>query len=138
MQEKITVKIIIDKPVDKVWQAFTQPEHITGWNFANNDWHCPLAENDLRSGGKFNYRMEAKDGSVGFDLNGIFNEVVSTEKIVYTIGDGRQITVLFSEQNGQTTVEETFDAEMQNPVEMQRQGWQAILDNFKKYAESNL
>lgn len=137
-QEKtITVETTVKAPVEKVWQLWSQPEHITKWNSASEDWHTPRAENDLRQGGKFSARMEARDGSIGFDFGGVYDEVKTNEVIAYTIGDGRKVKVTFSPNGKETKVVETFEAESTNPVEMQRGGWQAILDNFKKYAESN-
>jgi uncharacterized protein YndB with AHSA1/START domain len=134
-KQKITVEATISAPVSKVWEAWTLPEHITKWYFASEDWHAPYAENDLRPGGKFTTRMEAKDGSFGFDFGGIYDEVKHNEAISYTLGDGRTVSILFTAAGDQTTVTETFEAEGQNPIEMQRGGWQAILNNFKKYAE---
>ena len=138
-QEKtvITVQHTVNAPVEKVWDAFTSPEHITKWNFASDEWHSPSAQNDLRTGGAFSYRMEAKDGSFGFDFGGIYDEVRDKEYIEYTMGDGRKVQVSFEPQGNGTKVIENFEAEGQNPIEMQRGGWQAILDNFKKYTESN-
>ena len=133
---KITVETIVHLPIEKAWEYFTKPEHITKWNFASSDWHSPTAENDLQPGGKFNYRMEAKDGSFGFDFGGIYDNVKKNELIEYTMGDGRKVQVTFSPYGDQTKIVETFDAETTNSVEMQRGGWQAILDNFKKYTES--
>lgn len=132
---KITVTTTIKTPIDKVWQYFTTPQHITQWNAANNDWHTPQAENDLRPGGKFSYRMEAKDGSFGFDFWGIYTEVVTNEKIAYTMGDDRKVEILFAETADGVTVTETFETEDTNSAELQRSGWQAILDNFKQYTE---
>jgi uncharacterized protein YndB with AHSA1/START domain len=134
---KITVEATVNAPVDKVWQYWSSPEHITRWNHASDDWHSPRAENDLRKGGKFSSRMEAKDGSFGFDFGGVYDEVKPNELIEYTMGDGRKVQVLFSGQGNQTRVQETFDAEETHSVDMQRGGWQAILDNFKKYTENN-
>jgi uncharacterized protein YndB with AHSA1/START domain len=134
---KITVHNTVNAPVEKVWKYWTMPEHITKWNSASDDWHSPRAENDLRKGGKFFARMEAKDGSVGFDFEGVYDEVKTNELIAYTMGDGRKVIVTFLPAGNTTTVTETFDAETVNPVEMQRGGWQAILDNFKKYTENN-
>ena len=133
----VTIGTTVNAPVEKVWQYFTTPVHITKWNNASDDWHTPRAENDLRVGGSFNSRMEAKDGSFGFDFGGIYTEVKPNELIAYTIGDGRKVRVLFSSVDDQTKIEETFEAEAINPVEMQKGGWQNILDNFKKYVESN-
>lgn len=124
-------------PVEKVWKFWSQPEHITQWNNASDDWHTPSATNDLKAGGKFSYRMEAKDGSFGFDFGGEYNEVKAHERIVYTLGDGRKVNVTFSPEGNATKVTETFEAEQTNSPEMQKGGWQAILDNFKKYVESN-
>jgi uncharacterized protein YndB with AHSA1/START domain len=138
-QEKtsVTVETTIKAPVEKVWQLWSAPEHITKWNSASEDWHTPKAENDLRTGGKFSSRMEARDGSMGFDFEGVYDEVKPNETIAYSIGDGRKVKVTFAGNGNETKVTETFDAEDTNPVEMQRGGWQAILDNFKKYVETN-
>ena len=134
---KITVESTISAEPKKVWDYWTKPEHITKWNFASDDWHCPRAVNDLKVGGKMNSRMEAKDGSFGFDFEAIYDEVVDQKKITYTMGDGRQATTDFENLGGKTKLRTTFDAEDQNPVEMQKGGWQAIMNNFKKYVESN-
>lgn len=134
---KITVENNIKAPVEKVWKFWTLPEHITKWNNASDDWHTPHAENDLRIGGKFTARMEAKDGSFGFDFGGTYDEVKHQGLIAYTLDDGRKVKVDFSALGNETKVVETFEAENENPVEMQKDGWQAILDNFKKYTESN-
>jgi len=134
---KITIESIISADVKKVWNYHTKPEHITKWNFASDDWHCPKAENDLRVGGKFKSRMEAKDGSFGFDFEAIYDEVTDFKKIAYTMPDGRHVSTDFENVGSKTKVTTTFDAEKENPVDMQRTGWQAILDNFKKYVESN-
>ena len=133
--QTITVEANIGVPVEKAWNLWNSPQHIVNWNFAVNDWHCPTAENDLRVGGKLKARMEAKDESIGFDFEGIYDEVKPNERIAYTLGDGRKVSVDFKSNGTSTTITETFDAENANPAEMQRQGWQAILDNFKKYAE---
>ena len=133
----ITVQTTVKAPVEKVWKLWTAPEHITKWNNASDDWHTPFAENDLRVGGKFLARMEAKDGSYGFDFGGVYDEVKENEVIEYTIGDGRKVIVNFTGNANETKVVETFEAETTNSIEMQRGGWQAILDNFKKYAEAN-
>ena len=133
---KITVEATVNAPVEKVWEAWSEPKHITKWCAASDDWHAPKAENDLRTGGTFSTRMEAKDGSFGFDFGGIYDNVKRYELIEYTMGDGRKVKVIFSPVGEQTKVIETFDAESTNPVEMQKTGWQAILDNFKKYAEA--
>jgi len=131
----ITVQCDIQAPVEKVWLYWTSPEHITKWCFASDDWHTPTAENDLRVGGKFSSRMEAKDGSFGFDFGGTYDDVKIHKLIEYTIGDGRKVSVQFAGNGNNTKVVEKFEAEDTNPVEMQQGGWQAILDNFKKYVE---
>jgi len=122
----ITVQATVHAPIGKVWQLWTQPEHITQWNNASEDWHTPRAENDLRKGGSFSSRMEAKDGSFGFDFGGIYDEVVENQHIEYTLGDGRKVQIHFSEVDGGTFVMEIFEAENMNSVELQRGGWQAI------------
>ncbi|MDI3320416.1 SRPBCC family protein [Pinibacter soli] len=131
----LTVEVLIEAPLAKVWKSFTNPEAIKQWNNASPDWHTPAAQNDLRKGGSFSYRMEAKDGSFGFDFGGVYDEVVEKELIEYTMGDGRTAKVLFKEEDGQTEVVETFEAEEENSLEMQQAGWQAILDNFKNFVE---
>lgn len=138
-QEKaiITVENTINAPVEKVWEFWTKPEHITKWNNASDDWHTPRAENDLQVGGNFVSRMEAKDGSFGFDFGGVYDAVRRNEYIEYTMGDGRKAKVTFSSQGNKTKVVEIFEAEIENSIDMQRGGWQAILDNFKKYTETN-
>lgn len=133
----VTIEATINAPVQKVWEYWTKPEHITKWCFAMDEWHCPTATNDLRVGGKYTSRMEAKDGSMGFDFGGEYDEIKTHELISSTLGDGRKVVANFSEDNGQTRVVESFEAEETNPVEMQRGGWQAILDNFKSYVEAN-
>ena len=136
-QTKVTIEATIAAPTNKVWDYWTNPEHITKWNFASDDWQCPKAENELREGGKYSARMEAKDGSFGFDFEAVYDEVVDQKKITYTMTDGRQATTDFEDLGGATKVTTTFDAEGENDVEMQRAGWQAILNNFKKYVEAN-
>ena len=135
--EKITVQATIAADRKKVWDYYTNPTHITQWNFADPSWHCPKAENDLRIGGKYFARMEAKDGSFGFDFETIYCELVIGESFTYEMMDGRQASVTFNEKADQTEVKVTFDAETENSIERQRFGWQAILDNFKKYTENN-
>ncbi|WP_341900902.1 SRPBCC family protein [Fluviicola taffensis] len=134
---KITVKSSVNAPLAKVWDYWNAPEHITKWNSASPDWHTPKSENDLRVGGRFTARMEAKDGSFGFDFGGTYDEVVPHEKISYTMDDGRKTDITFVSEGNETKVIETFEAEDTNPIEMQQGGWQAILDNFKKYTETN-
>ncbi len=131
----ITVQTTVKAPVEKVWAFWTEPEHIKKWNSASPDWHTPHAENDLRTGGSFSSRMEARDGSFGFDFAGVYDSVVPHKHIAYTIGDGRKVTIDFIPEDNDTLVSETFEAESINPVEMQRNGWQSIMDNFKKYTE---
>lgn len=133
----ITVSNTVNAPVEKVWDYWSGPQHISNWCFASEDWHAPKAENDLRTGGTFSTRMEAKDGSFGFDFGGVYDEVKTNERISYTMGDGRKVSIIFEANGNATKVIETFEAETQNPVDMQRSGWQAILDNFKKYTEEN-
>jgi len=134
---RVTVQAVIQSPVEKVWKYWSEPEHIMKWNQASDDWHVPRAENDLRVGGKFVTRMEAKDGSMGFDFGGIYDVVKSHEEISYTMGDGRKVDIIFISQGNETKVVETFDAEGTHPVEHQQAGWQAIMDNFKKYTETH-
>lgn len=133
---EITVQATINAPVDKVWRLWTTPQHITKWNNANDEWHTPKAENELKAGGRFVYRMEAKDGSMGFDFGGVYDEVETNKKITYAIDDGRKVKIEFTGNGNETRVEETFEAEGTNSAELQRTGWQAILDNFKQYVES--
>lgn len=131
----ITIETVVDVPVQKAWTIWTTPEHITKWNAASDDWHTPSAENDLRIGGKFSSRMEAKDGSFGFDFYGTYDDVIEHKKIAYTIADVRKVEIRFEAQGNSTKITESFEAENVNPIEMQQRGWQAILDNYKKYAE---
>ncbi|MGO4290282.1 SRPBCC family protein [Chitinophaga sp. RAB17] len=132
----ITVSAIVNAPVAKVWDAWTNPVHIIKWNSASDDWHTPKAENDIRTGGKFLSRMEAKDGSWGFDFAGVYDEVKDHELIAYTLGDGRTVAITFEGEGNTTKVTETFEAEAENSLEMQQSGWQAIMDHFKKYTET--
>ncbi|MFY7840424.1 MAG: SRPBCC family protein [Lacibacter sp.] len=132
----ITVQTTVNVPIATVWESWNNPDHITQWAFASPDWHTPWAKNDLRVGGSFSSRMEAKDGSFGFEFGGVYDVVITNELITYTMGDGRKVTVQFSAEGDTTKIVESFDAESENPVEMQQMGWQAILDNFKKYTET--
>ncbi len=132
---KVNISAVINAPVEKVWKTWSTPADIMLWNSASPDWHTPAAENDLRTGGTFYSRMEARDGSFGFDFTGVYDEVIPHEYIAYTMPDGRQVQTKFVANGNATTIETVFDAETQNPVEMQRSGWQAILDNFKQYSE---
>jgi uncharacterized protein YndB with AHSA1/START domain len=135
--KKIVVETTVQAPVEKVWEYWTEPTHITKWNTATEEWHTPYAENDLKVGGKFLSRMEAKDGSFGFDFGGVYDDVRLNEVIAYSLEDGRKVTINFIRQGDETKVIETFDAETSNPIEMQEAGWQAILDNFKKYVTNS-
>jgi uncharacterized protein YndB with AHSA1/START domain len=132
----ITVETTIAAPVEKVWEVWTSPEHITKWNHASDDWHTPYAVNDLRAGGKFLSRMEARDGKVGFDFEGTYETVIKQVLIVYLLADGRKVKVYFAGEDNNTNIVETFEAESVHTVEQQRDGWQAILNNFKKYTET--
>lgn len=134
---KIEISAAVHAPANKVWEYFTKPEHIVNWNFAIEEWQCPKAVNDLKPGGKFSYRMEAKDGSMGFDFEGTYDEIAPLKSIRYHLDDERNVEVRFEESEGITTVTEVFDIEKSNPADMQRQGWQAILDNFRKYVEND-
>lgn len=133
----VTVEATVKAPIEKVWDTWIQPEHITKWCAASADWHAPKAENDLRDGGTFTTRMEAKDGSFGFDFGGTYTNVQKHKVIDYEMSDGRKVHITFEGKGNETRIVETFDAETQNPVEMQREGWQAILNNYKSYTESN-
>lgn len=133
--QRITVSAFVIRPVAQVWNSWTDPAHITKWNAASDDWHCPKASNDLRTGGQFSATMAARDGSFSFDFGGVYDDVQPHKRIAYTMADGRTCEVTFADQDGGTLVTESFDAEDQNPVEMQRAGWQAILDRFKAYVE---
>lgn len=134
---KITVAATVAADANKAWDYYTKPEHITQWNFATDDWQCPKAENDLRTGGKYTARMEAKDGSFGFDFEAVYDEVNKPHTLTYTMGDGRKAATHFEDLGGSTKVTTTFDAEQEHDADMQQQGWQAILNNFKQYTENN-
>lgn len=133
----ITVETMIKAPLAKVWDMWNNPEHITQWCAASDDWHAPYAENDLKAGGKFKTTMAAKDGSFSFDFEGVYDRVEEPKRIEYTMGDGRKVKVDFVQEADLVKVVEVFDPENTHSEEMQRSGWQAILDNFKKYVESN-
>ena len=133
----ITIDATIEAPVEKVWKFWTEPLHITQWNHASPDWHSPSAVNDVKEGGHFAIRMEAKDGSMGFDFGGTYDIVREQAYLEYTMGDKRKVQVIFSPVGDSTRVTESFEAEQQHDPELQRAGWQSILDNFKKYTESN-
>jgi len=136
MKTAITIEAEIAAPIEKIWTYWTEPEHIKNWNFASDDWCTPSATNDLRVGGKFSSRMEAKDGSMGFDFGGTYTEVKENESIEYTLGDERKVEIKFIKAGDSCNVVETFEAEDENSIEMQKGGWQAILNNFKKYVEN--
>ena len=133
--EKIIVEVTVQASVEKVWDAYTNPSHIINWNFADPSWHCPHATNDLQIGGKYVARMEAIDGSFGFDFEAVYTEILSLASFTYEF-DGRVVKVDFQKNNDSTSVKITFDPETENPVELQKAGWQSILNNFKKYTET--
>ena len=132
----ITVRASVNAPIEKVWRNWITPESIIKWNNASEDWHTLRAAKDFRKDGRFSYRMEAKDGSMGFDFEGTYDRIIENKQIDYTIGDGRKVKITFSSDGNKTEIIESFEAENTNSVEMQRNGWQSILDNFKKYSES--
>lgn len=136
-RKTITVEAVVNAPIEKVWSCWSKPKHITNWCQASADWHVPYADNDLRTGGKFKTTMAAKDGSFSFDFEGIYNNVEKYKVIEYKIADGRNVKIQFMPNGSATRVIETFEAEDVNSIDMQRDGWQAILDNFKKYTETN-
>ncbi len=132
----ITVEALVKAPIEKVWKSWTEPQHITKWCQASDDWHAPYAENDPKTNGKFKTTMAAKDGSFSFDFEGVYSNVKTNQLIEYGMADGRNVKIVFTAEGKDTRVVETFDPEASNPIEMQRGGWQAILDNFKKYTEA--
>ena len=134
--QPITVSVYVHAPLKRVWQLWTDPLAVQGWNQASEDWHTPSAQNDLRVGGEFHYIMASRDGKYSFDFTGTYTEIVPETKIAYTLGDGRNVLITFAEQNGAVFISETFDPEKENTADMQRAGWQAIMDNFKRYVES--
>ncbi len=134
---EIMVETPINEPVEKIWKMYTEPKHMMQWNHAQNDWHSPSALNNVQVNGVFDIRMEARDGSAGFDFKGVYTEVVENELLAYTMEDGRRARIEFMPLGNSTHVRVTFDPEQENPAEMQKQGWQAILNNFKDYAEKN-
>jgi uncharacterized protein YndB with AHSA1/START domain len=135
---KVLVEVVSSKPVRELWDLWTKPEHITQWCYALDTWYAPAAENDLRVNGRFKTRMEAKDGSMGFDFEGVYTAVSDLKRIDYKLADGREVSVRFDEIPGGVKISELFDIETINSPEIQRNGWQAILDNFKKYADKTL
>ena len=134
---KITVETAVKADLDAVWDAWNSPEDIQRWNAASEDWHTPRSSVDLREGGRFCARMEARDGSTGFDFEGTYTRIVPRKLIEYRMSDGREVTIEFSEKAGRVHVRETFDAESENPPELQRDGWQAILDSFARHVEGD-
>ena len=132
----LTVRANVNAPVEKVWESFTNPDHITQWNQASPEWHSSWSKNDLRAGGAFSTRMEAKDGSMGFEFSGVYDIVEQHKYIEYTLGDGRKVTITFTAGADGTEVIETFEAEQTHSADMQQSGWQAIMDSFKTYTES--
>lgn len=133
----ITIETTVNCDIDKIWNYFTQAYHIQKWYNASEDWHTPAAENDLQAGGKFNYRMEAKDGSFGFNFTGFFTLIDINKTIAYTMDDGRKASIDFMPTENGITITETFEAEEMNGYDLQEMGWTAILNNFKNYAENN-
>lgn len=134
----ITIDCKVKCTIQNVWNSYTEPQHIVNWNFASKDWHCPKAENDLKVGGTYYARMEAKDGSFGFNFKAIYDEVHSQQKLTYTLEDGRKVTTLFEPMDDAVKGTTNFEVESQNPIDKQKAGWQAILNNFKNYTELNL
>ncbi len=134
--QQITIETTIAAPVDRVWKAYVTPADITRWNFASEDWCCPNAEVDLRVGGNYKARMEAKDGSFGFDFEAVYQEVEVGKTLAFEMPDGRKVRTTFEQVGDATVVTTVFDAETQNPLQMQRDGWQAILDNFRRHVET--
>lgn len=133
----ITIQTSVKAPIEKVWKYWSEPDHITHWATASDDWHAPYADNDLRKDGKFKTTMAAKDGSFSFDFEGIYTNVKPHKEIEYVMSDGRKAKIVFTSDGNETKIMETFDPEAENPLDMQRDGWQAILNNFKKYTEAN-
>jgi uncharacterized protein YndB with AHSA1/START domain len=131
----ITVIVEVKASLAHVWEKWTEPQHVMHWNFASVDWHCPDAENDLRVGGKFTYTMAARDGQMSFPFSGVYTEIADQQRIAYVMADGRKVLVEFKQTHDGVVVTETFDPENENPVDMQQAGWQAILNQFKQYAE---
>ncbi|MES2329622.1 MAG: SRPBCC domain-containing protein [Bacteroidota bacterium] len=132
----ITVETLVNAPVEKVWKNWTDPQDIVQWAFASDDWHAPYADNDVRVDGTFKTTMAAKDGSFSFDFGGVYTKVEPNKTLEYTIGDGRKVWINFYSENGQTKIVEAFEAENMNSIEMQKGGWQAIMENFRKHVEA--
>lgn len=136
--QAITVETSIDAPIELVWMFWTEPDHIVNWNFASDEWHCPSAFNELKSGGQLNWRMESKDGKMGFDLKGTYEEVDEPARLMYRLEDDRLVVVQFTIRDEKVLVTWKFEAEDKHSAEQQRAGWQAILDNFKRYVEAQI
>lgn len=136
MKDPIEISAVIEAPIENVWQFWNKPIHVVNWSFASPEWCCPTAESDLRTGGRFTSRMEAKDGSMGFDFGGTYTSVIPNEFIAYSMDDNRKVEISFKTKNGQTLIVQKFEPETSNPREFQQAGWQAILNNFKNYAEA--
>lgn len=133
---KITVEVLVDAPIAKAWDWWTTPDHVTKWNAASDDWHTPRAVNDLKVGGSFSYRMEARNKSAGFDYGGTYSIVVPREHLHFVLGDGRHVDIRFLPEGTRVRIVEEFETETTNTPERQRTGWQAILDSFKRYVEA--
>lgn len=136
-KKQITVQVELTSSIQNAWENWTNPKHITQWNYASDEWHCPTAINDLRSEGKFNFRMESKNGKEGFDFTGTYTNIIEHDRLEYILDDGRKVTVLFEELNNITRVTEIFEIEDINSAELQKSGWQSILNNYKKHVEQN-
>ncbi|MBC7486995.1 MAG: SRPBCC domain-containing protein [Cytophagaceae bacterium] len=132
----ITIETTVNVTVAKAWAIWTEPQHIKQWAFASDEWHAPYADNDVKVGGTFKTTMAAKDGSISFDFRGTYENVKPNECLAYGLSDGRKVSITFTANGSETKIVETFDPENENPIEMQRGGWQAILDNYRKYTES--
>lgn len=135
--EKIIISSYVNAKTEKVWQYYNQANHIVNWNFASDDWCCPKVESDFIEGGKYVARMEAKDGSFGFDFEAVFDEIREPERVAYTMADGRRAEIKFKPEGEFTLVKISFDPDQSHSKEMQQEGWQAILNNFKKYVETH-
>ena len=133
----ITIDTLVHAPIQKAWDYYNTPDHVTQWNFASPDWHCPSAESEFREGGRFSYTMSSKDGKISFDFCGTYQRIQNHSAVSYTLDDGRDVKISFEEVDHSTRIVITFEPETTNPVELQRDGWQAILDNFKQYTENN-
>ena len=137
MATAIVVKVKVAANIEKVWTSWTTPSLITQWNFANDDWCCPSAENNFEVGGRFTSRMESKNGEMGFDFSGIYDEIIKYKFIRYTLDDGRKVSIKFNSLGDATEIVESFEPEATNTMEMQKTGWQMILDNFRKFVENS-